>query len=232
MKKVLIIETNNRSYGDLEEATGLWFGENAEFVDEMNQAGIEVDFVSPNGGFVPLDPRSMSYLDRRTMSMYQDPEFVQRALTETKKPSDIMSADYQAIYYTGGHGVMWDFPNNQAIQNIAENIYQSGGYLLSVCHGIAGLLNLKDDKGQYLIAGKQITGFTTGEEWLAGKRQKVPFLNQEEIQNRHGFFVKKRPYATYAVKDGRFITGQNPFSVRAVAKKYIEEISYADNSRK
>ncbi|CAK8053935.1 type 1 glutamine amidotransferase domain-containing protein [Eupransor demetentiae] len=225
MTKVLVVETNVKSYGNRDEATGLWLGESAEFVDEMQKNGIGVDYASPSGGFVPLDPRSMSYLDDATMKLYRDDNFVNNALVNTLKPSQVTPSEYASIYYTGGHGVMWDFPDNKELQTIAEAIYQNNGYVMSVCHGIAGLLNLHDAEGNYLIKNKKITGFTATEEILARKRKVVPFLNQKMVEARGGKYEKKRAYASFAVQDGQFITGQNPFSVRAVANKFIEALS-------
>lgn len=224
MKKVLIVETNVTRYQGTNDPTGLWLGEAAEFVDEMNQAGVGVDYVSPKGGFVPLDPRSMKYTDEAIMAVYEDPDFMQRALVNTLSPDQVKPEAYVAIYYTGGHGVMWDFPDNPDLQKLALTIYDQGGYITSVCHGIAGLLNIKDDQGHYLIAGKTITGFTHSEEILAGKRSVVPFLNQKVAEAHGATFSKKRFYKEYAVKDGRLLTGQNPFSVRAVAKLLLKEI--------
>lgn len=224
MKKVLIIETNVTRYQGTTEPTGLWLGEAAEFVDEMQKVGIEFDFVSPNGGFVPLDPRSMKYTDESILEIYEDPDFIHRGLTNTLRPDQVNPTDYSAIYYTGGHGVMWDFPEDLTIQNLASAIYDNGGYLVSVCHGVAGLLNIKDKSDNYLIEGKNITGFTTAEEILAGKKSVVPFLNQVAVEKRGGHFKKKRFYREYAIQDGRILTGQNPFSVRAVAKLLINEL--------
>lgn len=156
------------------------------------------------------------------MDIYSSSDFQQRALTNSLKPSEVHPEDYQAIYYTGGHGVMWDFPTNPELQDITRKIYQQGGFVTSVCHGIAGLLNVKDADDNYLIAGKKITGFTTAEEILAGKRKVVPFLN-EEVAKLHGAnFQKKRAYKEFAIQDGQLITGQNPFSARAVAKILIQ----------
>lgn len=226
MTKVLIVETNVTRYGGTDEPTGLWLGEAAEFVEEMQQAGIDVDYVSPKGGFVPLDPRSMKYTDDAILTIYENPDFIERGLTHTMRPSQIDPANYAAIYYTGGHGVMWDFPDNEELQQIARQIMQQGGYVTSVCHGIAGLLNIKDDQGQYVIAGKKITGFTTAEEIIAGKKSVVPFLNRTVAEAHGAHFTKKRFYSEYAVQDGQLITGQNPFSVRAVAKILIKELTH------
>lgn len=224
MTKVLIVETNVTRYQGTKDPTGLWLGEAAEFVDEMQQAGIDVDYVSPKGGFVPLDPRSMKYTDESIMRVYENADFVERALKNTLRPDQVNPLDYAAIYYTGGHGVMWDFPDDPQLQQLAMAIYHNQGYVTSVCHGIAGLLNLKEADGQYLIAGKTITGFTTAEEIIAGKKSVVPFLNRDVAEKHGAHFKKKRFYSEYAVTDGRLITGQNPFSVRAVAKQLVAEL--------
>ena len=224
MKKVLIVETNITRYQHTKDPTGLWLGEAAEFVDEMNKNEIAVGYVSPKGGFVPLDPRSMKYTDESIMSIYESPDFVKRAVVNMLLPDQVNPKDYVAIYYTGGHGVMWDFPDNPALQKLALSIYDQGGYISSVCHGIAGLLNIKDHQGNYLINGKTITGFTRSEEILAGKQSVVPFLNQQVAQAHGAKFSKKRFYKEYAEKDGRLLTGQNPFSVRAVAKLLLNEL--------
>ncbi|WP_125709914.1 type 1 glutamine amidotransferase domain-containing protein [Companilactobacillus zhongbaensis] len=224
MTKVLIVLTNTTRYQGTTDPTGLWLGEAAEFVDEMQKANIDVDYVSPKGGFVPLDPRGMKYVDESIMDVYESADFQDRALMKSLEPKQINPKDYSAIYYTGGHGVMWDFPNSKELQTITNQIYDQGGYVSSVCHGIAGLLNVKNKDGQYLIAGKNITGFTTSEEVLAGKKKVVPFLN-EEVGKEHGAnFMTKRAYKSFAVEDGQLITGQNPFSTRAVAEKLITKI--------
>jgi putative intracellular protease/amidase len=157
MKKVLIVETNTQKYAGTNKATGLWLGESTEFVDELYKHNIEVDFISPLGGFVPLDPRSMKYTDKGIMKIYLEKNFVRDDLINTKKPADVNPVDYHAIYFTGGHGVMGDFPDNKEIQKIALKIYENNGYLLSVCHGVVGLLNIKDREGNFLISGKRIT---------------------------------------------------------------------------
>jgi len=224
MKKVLIVETNVEKYGNSYEATGLWLGEAAEFVDELNKAGVQYDFVSPKGGYVPIDPRSMKYVDESIMKIYSNQDFIVRGLSNTLSPKQVNPADYFAIYYTDGHGVMWDFYHSEEIERLASEIYENEGFLLSVCHGIAGLLNIKDEAGNYYIKDKNITGFTKTEEILARKTKIVPFFNEVEAIKRGANFKKKRFYKEFAIKDGRIITGQNPFSVRAVAKQFLEEV--------
>lgn len=222
--KVLIVETNVARYPGINELTGLWLGESVEFVDELYKVRIEVDFISPNGGFIPLDPRSMKYTDESILKIYENPDFIKRGLSNTLRPDQVNPDDYAAIYYSGGHGAMWDFPENEHLQKLTLHIYNQGGYITSVCHGVAGLMNIKDENGNYLIKDKQITGFTTSEEIIAGKARIVPFLNQKLAESRGAIWIKKRFYSDFAIKDGRIITGQNPFSARSVAKLLIEEL--------
>ncbi|VDG19526.1 type 1 glutamine amidotransferase domain-containing protein [Lactiplantibacillus mudanjiangensis] len=224
-KKILIVLTNTTRYGHTNDATGLWLGEATEFAQLVQQAGYQVDYVSPKGGFVPLDPRSMKYVDDEIMAFYETPDFQERALTHSLAPNDVNSADYAAIYYAGGHGVMWDFPDNPELQALATAIYDQNGYVTAVCHGIAGLLNIQDRPDHYLIADRRVTGFTKMEERLAGKTKVVPFFNQT-IATEHGaHFQKKRAYREYAVQDDRLITGQNPFSAKAVAQLLIQSLA-------
>ncbi|WP_105956603.1 type 1 glutamine amidotransferase domain-containing protein [Apilactobacillus quenuiae] len=224
MKKILVVLTNTTRYKHTNEPTGLWLGEATEFVDIIHEAGYSVDYVSPKGGFVPIDPRSMRYVNKNIMESYEMDDFQERALCKSLKPSDINPNDYIAIYYTGGHGVMWDFTNNVELQIIANKIYHNNGFITSVCHGIAGLLNIKDNYGQYIINGHNVTGFTKAEEILAGKLKLVPFTNQNMAKKRGAKFKKQRAYKEFVVQDHHIITGQNPFSAKAVAKILIQNI--------
>lgn len=144
-KKILIVLTNTEKYKNNDIPTGLWLGELIHFYEEIKSHGYEADFISPKGGYVPIDPYSMKFMNNIDYKWYGNNEFINRALSNTQKPSDIKAEDYFAIYYTGGHGVLWDFPENVEIQNIAMSIYNSGGYISAVCHG-SGLLLLQMKK--------------------------------------------------------------------------------------
>lgn len=224
MKRVLVVLTNESQYGNRPEATGLWLGEATEFVQELEQKQIAIDYVSPNGGYVPIDPRSLKYATEADLKMYQSLDFREKSLAHSLKPSEIEPLDYSAIYFTGGHGVMWDFPYNEELHQISWEIYQNGGFLTSVCHGISGLLFLKNEQGGYVIKGKHITGFTNSEEVMSGKLKIVPFLNEDVAKLNGALFTKKRAYAEYAIQDGQLITGQNPFSPKAVAKLLLKNL--------
>lgn len=223
-KKILIVLTNTPTYGQHNDATGLWLGEATEFVDEVTKRGFQVDYTSPKGGYVPIDPRSLRYADEATFAYYRDPQFQQLALIDSQPANQVVAQDYGAIYYTGGHGVMWDFPHNPYLQRLSESIYQQGGYLTSVCHGIAGLFYLQDQTGQPLIAGKKITGFTSAEEYLSGKAREIPFWNERVARQQGADFKQGFPYRPFALQDGQFITGQNPFSPRQVAQILMQNL--------
>lgn len=225
-KKMLVVLTNKSTYGESSDRTGLWLNEATDFVEVVQNHGYDVTYVSPKGGEVPIDPESLGpkYADENAKKYLEMEDFKNRALKNSLKPSDINPNDYAAIYYTGGHGVVWDFPDNKELQDIAIKIYEDGGYVTSVCHGVAGLINIKDKSGEYLINKKKITGFTKKEEELIGKDKVVPFGTEEESIKRGADFKKEEPFTCFAIKDGRLITGQNTLSGRAVAEKLIEEL--------
>ena len=216
MKKILVVETNVDHYGDTVKKTGVWLEEITSFYAVLTQAGYTVDFASAQGGVVPVDPASAN-ADVETMTIFRDAAFHRAALEETLRYSEINPAEYAAIYYGGGHGAMWDFPDNADLQRIAEAIYADGGYVTSVCHGEAGLLNLRDAQGAYLIKDRKINGFTDQEEQMNGTAGAVPFLAETELTRRGAAFVQGAPFTEFAVQDGRFITGQNPMSSHKVA---------------
>jgi putative intracellular protease/amidase len=148
---------------------------------------------------------------------YQKKEFMNR-LGATLRPNEVNPDDYVAIYYTGGHGVIWDFPENEALQSISRRIYENGGFVSSVCHGAVGLLNIRLSDGSLLIKGKKVTGFSNEEEKLAELDKFVPFLTETELVSRGATYNKAdQPRASFAVEDTRLITGQNPASGGAVA---------------
>ena len=168
----------------------------------------------------------MRNLDSDVIDLYSNKAFIEKGLRNTLSPANVKSKDYTAIYFTGGggHGVMWDFPENSALQKIASDIYESNGYVLFVCHGIAGLFNIRLANNDYLIANKKLTGFTKAEELLAMKSKVVPFDNEEMTVRRKGYFIKKRFFKSHVVKDGHLITGQNPYSTRELARTFIKAV--------
>ena len=225
--KILVVMTNHSAYPSRSDKTGLWLTELTHFYDVALAAGYDMDFVSPLGGQVPLDERSLKsiYLDKSARQHLADPAFMQKLKT-TLAPNTINPTQYKAIYYTGGHGTMWDFPNNKALQNISEQIYRQGGIVSAVCHGVGGLLPLQNENGKPLIAGRKVTGFANIEETLSGIKSQVPFSLQNELLERGANYKQAFiPFTSYVVSDNRIITGQNPQSSKEIAEAVVKRLS-------
>ncbi|MDR0277825.1 MAG: type 1 glutamine amidotransferase domain-containing protein [Paucimonas sp.] len=224
-KKILVVLTSVPKYPNLERATGLWLGEAVHFVKVVEAAGYQVDYVSPKGGYTPIDPHSLAMADATDWQWYQNSDFMSR-LGATLKPEQVDPQDYSVVYYTGGHGVVWDFPDNEQLQAISRSIYESGGIVASVCHGAVGLLNIRLSDGTLLIDGKEVTGFSNAEERLVELDQYMPYLTEDEIVKRGAVYTKAaEPWAAYAVSDQRVITGQNPASGAPVAERVLEQLA-------
>ncbi|MBV4457946.1 type 1 glutamine amidotransferase domain-containing protein [Pseudomonas sp. COR58] len=224
-RKILVVLTSVEKYPNLNRATGLWLGEAVHFVKKVEAAGYTVDYTSPQGGYTPIDPHSLAMAEPVDWAWYHDKAFMNR-LGATLPASQVNAGDYVAIYYAGGHGVIWDFPDNPDLQKLSAAIYENGGYVSSVCHGAVGLLNITLSDGQVLVKDKQVTGFSNEEERLAELDQYVPFLTEDELVKRGARYVKAdQPWAAYAVADRRVITGQNPASGGAVADLLLKELA-------
>ncbi len=225
-KKILVVLTSVEKYPDLDRPTGLWLGEAVHFVHKVQAAGFKVDYVSPQGGYTPIDPHSLAadMASPIDWQWYHDKAFMNR-LGATLKPDQVNPEDYIAIYYAGGHGVIWDFPDNTQLQALSRRIYEQGGVVSSVCHGAVGLLNIKLSDGELLIKGKKVTGFSNEEEELAGLTKHVPYLTETELVKRGAIYQKAdAPWAPFAIADGRLITGQNPASGGPVAELVLKAI--------
>lgn len=222
--KILVVLTNHDQYPSRHDKTGLWLTELTHFTDVVEAAGYQTVWVSPKGGAVPLDERSLGwmYVDASAKKHLQSTQFQQK-LANTLAISQIDPQQFQAIYLTGGHGVMWDFPHHEPLQRAAEQIYAQGGVVSAVCHGVSGLVNLKDSQGQWLIQGRTVTGFSNREEWLSGMNSQVPFFLEDTLK-QHGALYQQGwlPFTSYVVTDGRLITGQNPQSPKAVAQAVVK----------
>lgn len=223
-KRVLLVVTNVGHYDDADHPTGLWLSELTHAWHVFEEAGYEQTLVSPAGGKVPLEPRSLKFpsIDKTAKAWLDDP--AKMALLEnTLSPAQIDAADYDAIYFTGGHAVMYDFPDDDGLQRITRELYESGAVVSSVCHGYCGLLNTKLSDGSYLIAGKHMTGFAWREEELAKVDELVPY-NAEKLAKERGALYEKAkvPFIPYAVTDGKLVTGQNPASAKKTAKAVVD----------
>lgn len=223
-KKALMVLSSVERYPNIPRATGWFLAEAAHFYHKIVEAGLTVDFVSPKGGYAPLDPISLQEAtDDVCWQMYADPAF-RRGVSHTLAPEAINPYDYSVIYYVGGHGTVYDFPDNKALQNIAAKIYENGGLVTGVCHGVVGLLNIRLSNGKLLIEGRKISGFTNEEEKLAKLDKVVPFLTEDELRKRGSNYVKGPAFTDFSVADGRVLTGQNPQSANSLTDKIIEAL--------
>lgn len=224
-RKALIIATNHSDFEyPKADPTGLWLSELTHFYDEFEKEGIEMDIVSPKGGKVPVDGRSLGrmVLDKATKERYEDPTFMS-LLENTKSIAEIDWKDYDILYFAGGHGAMWDFANNDELNTLTRSMYEAGKLVSAVCHGVAALQNVKLSNGEYLIKGKRGTGFPYLDETISGVKKLVPY-NLQKVLKEKGMIYSKAfiPLAGHVVADGSLITGQNPNSASKTALKALE----------
>lgn len=220
-KRILHVVSNVSHYADPDQPTGLWLSELTHAYDLFAERGYEQRIVSPKGGVSPLEPRALKWplLDASAKAWLNDAACM-ALLSSTASPRQIDPADFDAIYFTGGHAVMWDFPDSEGLQAITRSIWERGGIVSAVCHGYCGLLNTRLSDGKLLVAGKRLTGFSWTEEVLAGVAKKMPYNAEAEMRRRGALYEKAfLPFVSHAVADGRLVTGQNPWSAKATAQK-------------
>ena len=226
MKKALILVTNSAKYASGKLQTGLWLSELTHFYHTLHENGWHIVIASPQGGQVPIDPESLKplVLDRISKKYYENTAFMKQ-LAASEALVDVLEETFDLVYLAGGHGTMYDFPEDQNLQNIIAKHYEGGRIVAAICHGVSGLLNVRLSNGAYLIAGKKITGFDWFEETLARRKKEVPFNLEAEIKKRKANFQKACiPMTSNVVVDGNLVTGQNPFSSKALAKVIYDEL--------
>ena len=218
-----MVLTSHSELGKTGKKTGFWIEEFAAPYYVFIDAGASITIASPKGGQPPIDPSSDT-ADNQTPAVirFKADKSLQKILSETHLLSTISSDDYDAIFYPGGHGPLWDLTNDGDSINLIGDFWSSKKPVVAVCHAPAVLLNVKDDEGNLLVKGKNVTGFTNSEEAAVGLTEVVPFLLENELKNKGGIYSKKNDWASYVVKDGMLITGQNPASSEAAAKELVK----------
>lgn len=208
-----MVLTSHKELGNTGKTTGFYVSEASHPYDVfVRQAGYSVDLVSPQGGEPPQDgedsddPLNQTFLDEMSDQ-----------LADTMTPDQVNPENYDAIFYAGGHGTMWDFPENETLAKIATHIYEAGGVIGAVCHGPAALVNLKLSDGSYLIDGKVVNSFTNEEEREVGLEENVPFLLESKLIERGAEFRKSPSFDPHIETSERLVTGQNPASAKGVA---------------
>ncbi|NVN03032.1 MULTISPECIES: type 1 glutamine amidotransferase domain-containing protein [Asaia] len=230
---ILMVVTSHAALGTSGHPTGVWFEELTTPYYIFRDAGATVDIASIAGGKIPVDPRSIHNDDK-------DPESVKRFLKDQRAVSDLdhsrritgISVDgYDAVFIPGGHGVMWDMPNNTPLQSLILRAWSDGKVVASVCHGPASLTGLRNPDGTAFVKGRKISAFTDSEEEAAGLTATVPFLLESRLREEGAVFEKGADFKPYMVRDGRLITGQNPQSSALVAQEVLSVLAEGRGAR-
>jgi putative intracellular protease/amidase len=215
-KKILFVLTSHADLGGVRN-TGFYVPEAAHAYSIFKSQGYEVDFVSPRGGQPPLD--GFKAEDTEQVAFL---ESNRAALANTLRPEQVRPADYAAIFYVGGHGTMWDFADQTELSAVAASIYEGGGVVSAVCHGPAGLLNIRLSSGEFLVKGKPVAAFTNAEEAAVGLSKTVPFLLESKLLERGATPILAPNFQANIQVWERLVTGQNPASARGVAEAVVK----------
>jgi putative intracellular protease/amidase len=223
--KILMVLTSHSELGSTGNKTGFWLEEFAAPYYVFKDSGAEITLASPKGGQPPLDPKSAErdFQTAATERFNADSE-AQTALAHTAKLSEISAAGYDAVFYPGGHGPLWDLAEDKNSIALIESMYSQGKPVAAVCHAPAVLRHAKAPNGAPLVQGKSVTGFSNSEERAVGLTDVVPFLLEDELRKNGGNYSKSADWQSHSVHDGNLITGQNPASSEAAAKEVLELI--------
>lgn len=220
--KILMVLTSHDQLGNTGRKTGFWLEEFAAPYFVFKDAGVEVTLASPKGGQPPLDPKSdLPENQTPAMTRFKRDKTAQEALANTVKLSSVRSEDFDTVFYPGGHGPMWDLAEDPVSIALLESFYNSGKPIALVCHS-PGVLRHVKYKGEPLVKGKHVTGFTDGEEEEVQLTKVVPFLVEDELLRLGAVFEKKANWQPFAITDGRLVTGQNPASSTSAAQALLK----------
>ncbi|MGA1516845.1 MAG: type 1 glutamine amidotransferase domain-containing protein, partial [Phycisphaerales bacterium] len=214
-KRVAIVLTNHGQLGDTGKPTGFYLSEATHPYEVFHASGYEVEFLSPKGGLAPMDGVDAS--DPINAAFLADESLVAR----TKQTTPIAAVDpgrYDAVFFSGGHGTMWDFPDDPGVQALIRAVYERGGVVAAVCHGPAAIVNARLSDGTYLVAGKEVSAFTDEEETAVALETVVPFALESTLRERGAIFVEAPNFEKKVAVSERLVTGQNPASATGVAE--------------
>lgn len=227
--KVLIVTTSHAELGKTGRRTGVWLEELAAPYYALRGAGAEVTVASIKGGEIPFDPRSTGEEQSdlpvpETARRFLDDPDATAAAKDSPSIDEVDAALFDAIYLPGGHGAMWDMPENETLARSVGSLFDTGKIVSAVCHGPAGLVSAKRRDGRPLVDGKRVNSFTNSEEKAVGLADVVPFLLETRLRELGGRFEGGPDWQPFAVRDGNLITGQNPMSSELLARKVIEAL--------
>ncbi|OBX24181.1 type 1 glutamine amidotransferase domain-containing protein [Bizionia algoritergicola] len=222
---ILFVLTSHDKLGDTGKKTGFWVEEFASPYYTLLDKGATITIATPKGGAAPIDPSSDTpdAATEATKRFEKDGEAKAR-IANTQKLSDMNPDDFDAVFYPGGHGPLWDLANDETSIALIEKFNSQAKPIGFVCHAPAALKSVKGTDGNPLVKGKKVTGFTNTEEAAVGLTDVVPFLVEDMLNNNGGIYSKKDDWAAYAIQDGNLITGQNPASSELVAEKILESL--------
>lgn len=225
-QRILMVLTSHDRLGDTGEPTGFWLEELAAPYYACRDAGVEVVLASPAGGQPPLDPKSDAEESQTeaTRRFKQDPE-AQRQLASTHRLADVSADDFDAVFYPGGHGPLWDLVDDRDSIRLIEAFWAQQKPVAAVCHAPIVLLEARDADGEPILRGRRVTGFTNGEEDAVGLTEVVPRLVEDALKAAGGDYSRADDFVPYTCRDGRLITGQNPASSEPVARVLLEALA-------
>jgi putative intracellular protease/amidase len=223
--KILMVLTSHDQLGNTGKKTGFWLEEFAAPYYTFKDAGAQLTLVSPKGGQPPLDPKS-DEPDAQTAATdrFRKDSVAQSALASTGVLSTVRAEDYDAVFYPGGHGPLWDLAEDPFSIALIEAFCNAGKPVAAVCHAPGVLRHVKDEDGQPLVKGKRVTGFTNSEEAAVQLTDVVPFLVEDMLKANGGLYSKADDWASYVIADGLLLTGQNPASSEATAKALLAKL--------
>jgi putative intracellular protease/amidase len=223
--KILMVLTSHDQLGNTGKPTGFWLEEFAAPYYVFKDAGAEITVASPKGGQPPIDPKSDEPGNQtEAMTRFKSDPAAQEVLANTVKLRDVSPDDYDTVFYPGGHGPMWDLADDRTSIALIEAVYNAGKPVAAVCHGPA-VLHRVTYQGQPIVKGKRVTGFTNSEEEAVDLINVVPFLVEDELKRLGGRYEKAADWESFAIVDGRLITGQNPASSTAAAQELLRLLS-------
>ena len=220
--KILIVLTSHDRLGDTGHPTGFWLEEFAAPYYRLKDAGAAVTLASPKGGQPPLDPKSdLPENQTEATRRFRSDAAAQAELAQTEKLAEVSAADFDAIFYPGGHGPMWDMPDNADSIALIEAFVKAGKPVAAVCHAPAALVNVRGADGGYLVKGRRVTGFSNTEEDAVGLTAAMPFLLEDRLKERGGLYSQAADWNPHVQVDGKLVTGQNPASSEPVAEALL-----------
>ena len=221
--KILIVLTSHDQLGDTGKKTGFWLEEYAAPYYVLKDAGAAITVASPKGGQPPLDPKSEVPENQTELTKrFRTDTAAQAELANTKKLADVSADDFDAVFYPGGHGPMWDMPDNATSIAQIEGFVKADKPVGAVCHAPVALVNVRGKDGEYLIKGKRVTGFTNEEEEAVGLTAIVPFLLEDRLKERGSIYSKTVNWVPYVQVDGKLVIGQNPASSEPAAEELLK----------